>query len=50
VLQAQQHGERLTDARIADYLQQLANVDADREGMEERIRQFWSMLGKERAH
>ena len=28
----------------------VANVDADREGMEERIRQFWSMLGKERAH
>ena len=50
VLEAQQRGERLSEAAIVDYLRQLTPVGPDQERMEETIKAFWSILGKEQSH
>ena len=50
VLERQQAGERISDAAMAQYLEQLARAETDRERMQEAVRTFWAMLGKEQAH
>ena len=50
VLQVQRRGERLSDSAIAGCLEQFTHVDADQARMEERLRQFWTPLDKERSH
>ena len=37
-------GERLSDATIADYRQQLDNVERNQERLEELIRAIWSQV------
>jgi len=49
-LAAQRDGQLLSDEMVRDHLQQLEKADADRQRMEEPIRQFLAMLGKEQAH
>ena len=48
--EAQRAGQPLSDEIVREHLQQLGKADADRHRMEERLRQFWAMLGKEPAH
>jgi hypothetical protein len=50
VIEAQQRGERLSDATLARYLEQLAAVEADQARMAETVRAFWAVLGQERSH
>ena len=50
VLKAQQRGEPLSAATVANYLEQLTRVEADSHRMDETILAFWAMLGKEQAH
>lgn len=50
ILEAQQRGELLSDAKLAAYLEQLAAVEADQERRSETIRAFWAMLGHEQSH
>ena len=42
-----QRGERFSDATIADYQNQLENVNADRLRMEELLRLLWSQVEKQ---
>jgi hypothetical protein len=46
-LDAMARGERFSDATIADYLQQLARVEADRLRMAEMLRVLWSQVERQ---
>ena len=50
VFEAQQRGERLYDAALAEYLAQLATAQAEQARMADTIRAFWAVLGQERSH
>ena len=50
VFEAQQRGERLYDAALAEYLAQLAAAEAEQARMADTIRAFWAVLGQERSH
>jgi len=46
-LDKMQRGERFSDVTIADYQNQLENVNADRLRMEELLRLLWSQVEKQ---
>lgn len=50
LLSTAEPSERLSAAAIADYEQQLANVEQQREGLRAMIAQLWQTIGRERPN
>ena len=50
MLEHQQRGQQMADEDVEQYLQDLGKADAERERMQQAVRRFWAMLGKEQAH
>ena len=50
LIEALRHGRRLPVTTLAEYSEQLENVERDRRRMEDIVAAVWQMIGREEAH
>ncbi len=50
LLEAQRTGQPVPATTLATYEQWVDGIEQDRERLQERIAQYWAMLGREEAH